>query len=599
MSRFEIGPHDFLLDGEPFRVLSGAIHYFRVHPDQWADRIRKARQMGLNTIETYVAWNLHAPQPDVWDTTGRLDLARFLRTVAAEGMTAIVRPGPYICAELDNGGLPTWLHADPAVGVRRNEPRYLDAVGAYLDRVNAIVAPAQIDAGGPVILVQVENEYGAYGDDADYLQVLTDRVRAGGITVPLTTVDQPQPAMLRNGSLDRLHRTASFGSRSVERMAVLREHQPTGPLMSSEYWDGWFDSWGQPHHTTSAAESAADLDALLGLGASVNLYMFHGGTNFGLTNGANDRGVYQPIVTSYDYDAPLDEAGRPTAKYWAYREVIARHAPVPADVPSSPAAVQTGEAPLSRRRSFLAAVGAVGGGDVVEAGGAAGARSVATRQLPTFGEVRHDAAVLVHTTSLRRPGPTTLVLGEVRDRVHVVVDDLCVGILSREHRESMLTLPPVERTLTLVVENQGRVNYGPRIGEDKGIVGGARIDGTPVTGWRTVALGERDLLAAAAGLATEPTTDGPVRGLSLARAEFTVTEPADRFLDTAGWGKGIAWVNGFCLGRYWSRPPQRTLYVPGPVLRTGTNELVVLELDGAPEPLARFVAEADLGPVAD
>jgi beta-galactosidase len=585
VSRFAIGDEHFELDGEPFRVLSGAIHYFRVHPDHWADRIHKARLMGLNTIETYVAWNLHSPEPGDWDTTGRLDLGRFLDAVAAEDMYAIVRPGPYICAELDNGGLPTWLFADPSVGVRRREPQFLDAIGGYLDRVLEIVAPRQLDAGGPVILVQVENEYGAYGDDTAYLQLIADRIRAAGIRVPLTTVDQPQPHMLAGGSLPGVHLTASFGSRSVERMATLRAHQPTGPLMSSEYWDGWFDSWGDFHHTTSAAESAADLDALLSLGASVNLYMFHGGTNFGLTNGANDRGVFKPIVTSYDYDAPLDEAGRTTEKYRAYREVIAKYAAVPDEVPAASAPAPVDEVPFTTRWSSLDAARAT--------------VAVETDDVPTFAAVKHSAAFLVHTRAGSAPAGA-LTLGEVRDRVHVIADGLTVGILSREFGERMLTLPAVERELTLVVESQGRVNYGRKIGEDKGIVGGAALGGAPLRGWSTVALSPTDLTTlATAAIRGDAAVAGSLAGGNFARAEFEVAEPEDRFLSTVGWGKGVAWINGFCLGRYWSRPPQRTLYVPGPVLRPGPNELVILELDGAPDPVARFVADADLGPLDD
>ena len=583
MSRFAIDGDEFLLDGQPFRVLSGAIHYFRVHPDHWTDRIRKARLMGLNTIETYVAWNLHAPEPDDWETSGRLDLARFLDAVAAEGMRAIVRPGPYICAELDNGGLPTWLFADPDVGVRRREPKFLAAIGTYLDRVLEIVAPRQIDEGGPVILVQVENEYGAYGDDTAYLEFIADRIRASGIRVPLTTVDQPQPYMLEGGSLPGVHMTASFGSRSVERMATLREHQPTGPLMSSEYWDGWFDSWGDFHHTTSATESAGDLDALLALGASVNLYMFHGGTNFGLISGANDRGVFKPIVTSYDYDAPLDEAGRPTEKYWAYRDVIAKHAPVPDEVPPTPGPAHSETIRFSRQWRFLDAVSDAD-------------TSVRTESLPTFAGVGHSAAFLVHVWSGRMPAGI-LALGEVRDRTHVVVDGRTAGILSREFGESMLALPPVSHSLTLIVESQGRVNYGPKIGEDKGIIGGARLDGVLLSDWRTSPLTTADLTMLGGRDAPAQEVGASLAGGTFASLEFEVEDAHDRFLSTVGWGKGIAWINDFCLGRYWSRPPQRTLYVPGPVLRPGTNRLVILELDGARHPVARFVEDADLGPL--
>ena len=295
-SRFAIGPTDFELDGRPHRILAGALHYFRVHPDLWADRIRKARLMGLNAIETYVAWNAHEPRRGEWQADDGLDLGRFLDLVAAEGMHAIVRPGPYICAEWDNGGLPAWLFRDPDVGVRRSEPHYLEAVRGYLRRVYEVVAPRQVDAGGPVILVQVENEYGAYGADKGYLAELVRVTREAGISVPLTTIDQPTPQMLADGSLPGLHLTASFGSRTAERLETLREFQPTGPLMCMEFWCGWFDDWGSHHHVTDAAASAAELDALLAAGGSVNVYMFHGGTNFGITNGANDKGRYAPIT---------------------------------------------------------------------------------------------------------------------------------------------------------------------------------------------------------------------------------------------------------------------------------------------------------------
>jgi beta-galactosidase len=244
MTTFSIGDEDFVLNGQPFRVLSGAIHYFRVHPDQWADRVHKAKLMGLNTVETYVPWNFHAPTPDDWDESGRRDLRRFLGVVADAGMYAIVRPGPYICAEWDNGGLPAWLFTDAEVGIRRNEPRFIAAIQTYFDRIFAIVEPMQVDHGGPVILVQIENEYGAYGDDKDYLRTLVDITRGAGITVPLITVDQPNDHMLENGSLPELHKTGSFGSRALERLATVRRHQPTGPLMCAEFWDGWFDHWG-------------------------------------------------------------------------------------------------------------------------------------------------------------------------------------------------------------------------------------------------------------------------------------------------------------------------------------------------------------------
>jgi beta-galactosidase len=581
MPDFVIGEDDFLLDGKPFQIISGALHYFRVHPDLWADRIDKARRMGLNTIETYVAWNAHAPEPDTFDLSGGLDLDRFLRLIAEAGMHAIVRPGPYICAEWDNGGLPAWLFRDPEVGVRRYEPRYLAAVRDYLDHVLRVVVPHQVDRGGPVLLVQVENEYGAFGDDKRYLAALAEHTRAAGITVPLTTVDQPTAEMLEAGSLDGLHRTASFGSRSTERLATLRAHQPTGPLMCSEFWNGWFDHWGAHHHTTSAEQSAADLDALLAAGASVNLYMFHGGTNFGLTSGANDKGVYQPLVTSYDYDAPLDEAGDPTPKYHAFREVIARYHKVPDSVPPPARPAPAHAVPLRDPVHLL------------DAPRRWGAWQTHEHHLPTFDELTPMPRLALLRTRIAGDRPGVLVFGEVRDRATVFLDGDLVGTLLREHHDRAIALPRATGELLVLVEDQGRVDYGIRIGEPKGIIGGARLHGEPLSTWDVLPID----LAAVPDLRPENGVGlaGPLAGPVVVRAEFDLAEPADLFLDTAAWGKGMAWVNGFPLGRYWRRGPQRTLYVPRPVVRAGGNEVVVLELATMLEPEARFVPRPMLG----
>jgi beta-galactosidase len=575
MPEFAIGDTDFLLDGRPFRILSGALHYFRVHPDLWADRIDKARRMGLNTIETYVPWNAHAPEPGTFDVSGGLDLDRFLRLIADAGMYAIVRPGPYICAEWDNGGLPAWLFRDPAVGVRRFEPRYLAAVREYLERVFEVVVPHQVDRGGPVLLVQVENEYGAFGDDRRYLKALAGYTRDAGVTVPLTTVDQPD--MLEAGGLDGLHRTASFGSGAAARLALLRAHQPTGPLMCAEFWNGWFDDWGTHHHTTSTADAAAELDALLAAGASVNLYMFHGGTSFGLTSGANDKGVYRPIVTSYDYDAPLDEAGDPTPKYHAFRNVIARYHEIPDAAPPPARPAPTPSAALGNPVRLL---------DAPERWGAW--RTFA--EPPVFDDLTPMPRLALLRTRIDRPG--VLAFGEIRDRATVFVDGVRVGTLLREHHERALPLPAAGELLVLV-EDQGRVDYGPRIGEAKGIVGGASVDGSPLLGWDVLPID----LAALPSLPSAPfaRVEGPVAGPVLLRASFDVAAPADLFLDTGEWGKGLVWCNGFLLGRYWRRGPQRTLYVPRPVVRSGANEIVVFELDTLLDPAVRFVPRPLLG----
>lgn len=584
MPTFSIGATDFLLDGQPFVVRSGALHYFRVHPELWVDRIRKARLMGLNTVETYVPWNFHSSHPGEFRTDGARDLGRFLDLVHAEGMLAIVRPGPYICAEWDNGGLPAWLFAEDGVGIRSKEPRYLEHVGGYLDAVLPIVAERQVTRDGPVILVQVENEYGAFGSDASYLESLATMIRDRGIEVPLTTCDQADDAMLSRGGLPELHRTATFGTRTTERLATLRRHQPTGPLMCMEFWDGWFDSWGRPHHTTPAEAFAAELDALLTAGASFSLYMFHGGTNFGFSNGANHKGRYLPIVTSYDYDAPLSEDGHPTGKFHALRRVLAGHGGVPDEVVPDRVAAPASAVALPSRVALT---------DVVDRLGTWRTWS----HLPTVEETGQWSGVTLYRTRIE-DHDELLSFAEIRDAAYATIDGDPLGTLWRTSNDHTLLLPRRSGLLDLYVENQGRVNYGPRIGEAKGLIGPARSASRTVTAWQTLgpdleALDERVL-----GPLTEaPTVDPslPVRGLTFCQGTFDVSDPVDHHLALDGWGRCLVWVNSTLLGRYWAAGPTGTLYVPGPMLRRGRNELVVLELTGARGARVSFVEAPVLG----
>lgn len=578
MTTFSIGDTDFLRDGAAHRILSGALHYFRVHPDQWQDRIRKARLMGLNTIETYVAWNAHEPRRGEWDATGWNDLGRFLDLIAAEGMDAIVRPGPYICAEWHNGGLPTWVDADERT-LRSSDPAYLADVTGFLERVYEIVAPRQIHRGGSVVLVQIENEYGAYGSDKAYLEELVRVTRAAGIEVPLTTVDQPTDQMLADGSLPELHKTGSFGSRSVERLETLRRHQTTGPLMCSEFWDGWFDWWGGVHHTTDVAAAAGDLDDLLASGASVNIYMFHGGTNFGLTNGANHKGRYLPLVTSYDYDAPLDEAGNPTAKFFALRDVIAKYAPVPDEVPA-PAA------PAPELRVDLRPAGTWTD---------AAATAPASDAPASFDDLGHLSALVRYDAELPEgfDGGILQVDEEIRDLAWVSVDGRRVGMLSRTRHDRAIELP-AGRRLSILVEDQGRVNYDHRLGEHKGMIGAPLLDGTVLGGWTSTPLD-----VAAIGDRVADGTTSPGEGPVAYSGAFPLDAAADLFLDTSAWSKGYAFVNGFFLGRYWRNGPQRTLFVPDSATRAGENRIVVLELENVLEPTAAFVAQAALGDLSE
>ncbi|MEV5674693.1 MULTISPECIES: glycoside hydrolase family 35 protein [unclassified Streptomyces] len=583
MSVLQIDDGGFRLDGEPFRLLSGGVHYFRVHPAQWADRLHKARLMGLNTVETYVPWNLHQPRPDHFRMDGELDLPAFLDLAAAEGLHVLLRPGPYICAEWEGGGLPSWLLADPDIRLRTRDPRFLSAADDYFTRLLTPLGPYLSTRGGPVLAVQVENEYGAYGDDTAYLEHLAGSLRRCGVDVPLFTCDQPSD--LERGALPGVLATANFGSRSAQNLASLRAHRKTGPLLSTEFWIGWFDRWGGHHVVRDPDRAAQELDEVLASGASVNFYMFHGGTNFGFTNGANDKGTYRPTVTSYDYDAPLDEAGDPTAKFTAFREVIAKYATVPAEpVPARADKLPPATVALHESAGLFACAAVLGD-------------AVGSRTPLTMEQLGQDFGFVLYETVLPAAGPVLLEVEQVRDRAQVCLDGGPVGVLERENHEHALafTVPRAGSVLSLLVENQGRVNYGTGIHDRKGLPGGVTLDGEELTGWtnRPLPLTSLDALRFA------PTTTAPT-GPAFHRGTFELTETADTFLHLDGWTKGNVWINGFALGRYWSRGPQRSLYVPAPVLRRGTNDIVVLELHASHRArTVDFRETHDLGPTEE
>jgi beta-galactosidase len=583
MTALTTTPDGFLLNGTPLRIISGALHYFRVHPDHWPDRLHKARLMGLNTVETYIPWNLHQPEPGTLVLDGLLDLPRFLRLAAAEGLHVLLRPGPYICAEWDGGGLPHWLTADTDIRLRSSDPRFTGAVDRYLDLLLPPLLPHMAASGGPVIAVQVENEYGAYGDDTAYLKHLEAALRTRGVEELLFTCDQADPEHLAKGSLPGVLATGTFGGRIDRSLERLREHQPQGPLMCAEFWIGWFDHWGGPHHGRDTEDAAADLDRLLSAGASVNIYMFHGGTNFGFTNGANHHHTYAPTVTSYDYDAPLTEHGDPGPKYHAFREVIARHAPVPGEpvpapgpkLPPTVVELDSSAALLDQAPLFGPAV-------------------PADRPL-TMEQLGQSFGFVLYETQLPAAGPAVLRVGEVRDRAQIFVDGQPVGVLERENHEHALAFvsPRNGARLAVLVENQGRVNYGPGIHDRKGLLGQVTVNGAELVNWSSSPLPLDSLDA----LTLTPAA--PLVGPAFHRGFFELGRPADGYLALDGWTKGHAWVNGFPLGRYWSRGPQTTLYVPAPALRPGRNEITVLELHATASRTVELRDRPDLGPAQD
>ncbi|WP_328539337.1 glycoside hydrolase family 35 protein [Streptomyces sp. NBC_00344] len=568
MADFTVDDEDFRMDGRPVRLLSGALHYFRVHEGQWGHRLSMLRAMGLNTVETYVPWNLHEPQQGRFHDVQAL--GRFLDAAQRAGLWAVVRPGPYICAEWENGGLPHWLTGALGNRVRTRDAEYLRAVGGWFHHLLHEVVPRQIDRGGPVIMVQVENEYGSYGSDQVYLRHLAGLLRDRGVSVPLFTSDGPEDHMLTGGSVPGVPATANFGAGAREGFAVLRRHRPKGPLMCMEFWCGWFDHWGSEPVVRDAAEASGALREILECGASVNLYMAHGGTNFAGWAGANRSGdlhdgELEPTVTSYDYGAPVDEYGRPTEKFWLFREVLAEYldAPPPA-LPPAPAVLGVRvEAWLSDWVPLDAVMDALGGPEH-EAG-----------RPPTFEDLDVDRGVVRYRVAVPGPRqPYPLTVRGLRDVAVLYVDGVRTGLGA-----------PVAgpASVELWVESLGRVNYGPRLGESKGITGGVLherqyLHGVRARGLRLDAL---DDAVAVAALPFRPAESG-ARGLY--RGVFEVRGAGDATLELPGWVRGFVWVNGFGLGRYWSAGPQDSLYVPGPVLREGENEVWVLELAGAGEP---------------
>jgi beta-galactosidase len=574
----------FLRDGKPHQIISGAMHYSRVHPELWADRLARLAAMGLNAVETYIPWNFHERRRGRYEFTGWADIARFTGLAEAAGLDVILRPGPYACGEWDFGGFPAWLMAEPGIRLRCSDPRYLAAVDAWFDELIPRLLPLQGTRGGPVLMMQVENEYGSYGDDRGYLEHLRDGLIKRGVDVPLFTSDGPGPDWLNSGTLDGVLATVNFGSRPADAFAALRAVRPDGPLMCMEYWHGWFDHWGEYHHVRPPEEAAGVLDEILAAGASVNLYMAHGGTNFGLWNGCNYDGGLQPTVTSYDYDAPVAESGELTAKFHAFREVIARYAPVPGGpLPETPARLAPCAVTVTEWASLRAQPAAFDPP-------AFAAMPLSFEELGAdHGMVRYQGSVLVP------PDGRHLALDGLADQATVLADGAVVTA-AEDGRYPLTPRADGKRTaIEVLVENLGRINYGPRLGERKGVAG-IRIAHRFVNGWDCAVL-PLDDPGFTARLAFGAAAPGPASGPVLGRATITIATPADGFLALPGWEKGFAWLNGFLLGRYQAAGPQQTLYAPAPLWRKGHNEVVILELR-KPAASIQIREIPDLGPVS-
>jgi beta-galactosidase len=572
-----ISGNHFVSDGKPYQIISGAMHYPRIPREYWADRLQKAHAMGLNTVETYIFWNLHEPQPGVFNFAGNLDVAEYVRLAQQEGLNVIVRPGPYVCSEWDFGGLPAWLFADPNIEVRTTDPKFLAAADRYLMRVGQELAPLQASRGGPIIMVQIENEYGSFGADKEYMEHIRQTlVRAGFGESILYTADGPD--RLARGTLRDVLAVANFGPGTAKHsFAKLQRFEPGWPVMSGEYWDGWFDSWGIPRHTTNAAQQTSDITWMLAEGYSLNLYMFHGGTTFGFLNGANfgsgPGGFYQPQTTSYDYDAPLDESGRPTKKYFLFRDAISHATGVtPPDLPEPLPRMSISDFPLDESTSLWDNL-----------------PSPVPSERPQSMEALGQAyGYLLYRTEISGPHKALLTINGLHDYANVYINQRPVGWLDRRLKQDRmeLTIPSGTATLDVLVENLGRINFGPHMRDDrKGILGSVTLEGRELTGWQIFNLPMSDL-SRLQSWKTQP-TPGP----AFHRGTFAISAAGDTFLDVQNLAMGIVWVNGHNLGRVWNIGPQRSLYLPAPWLHSGANEVIVFDSIALESPRLRGVTE--------
>lgn len=581
MNTFEVRDK-FYLNGEAFQIISGAVHYFRIVPEYWRDRLEKLKAMGCNTVETYVAWNVHEPEKGKFCFEGMYDIKRFVELSAELGLWVIIRPSPYICAEWEFGGMPAWLLAEDGMRLRSVHGPFLKHVRDYFQVLFEILKPLQFNYGGPIILMQVENEYGYYSSDTSYIDALREIMLDNGVTVPLITSDGPWDGALERGSTKGALPTANFGSKAREQLKVLSKYTDGGPLMCTEFWIGWFDSWGcGKHNTSDMEENAANLDEILKEG-NVNIYMFIGGTNFGFMNGANYYDELSPDTTSYDYDAALTEAGALTPKYHALKAVISKYAPIPE------LSFSTQIKTISYGK--LKCIGRVGLFNVLETI-SEGIESVFPVSMERVGQ--SYGYILYRSTLEKEKQLNNIRLYDANDRANIFLNHKPIITLYdlellKGHDAGGLACE--NGVLDILVENMGRVNYGLKLDKQrKGIDSAVEINGHHHQNWALypLPLDNIDKLDFSRGY-----TEGRP---AFYRFELNAQESGDTYLDFEGWGKGCAFINGFNLGRFWQVGPQKRLYIPGPLIRKGKNEIILFETEGKAGETISLEASPGLG----
>ena len=587
---FKVGNKTFLLNDKPFVVKAAEVHYPRIPREYWEQRIQMCKALGMNTLCIYVFWNFHEPQMDNFLFTGQNDVAAFCRLAQKNGMYVIVRPGPYACAEWEMGGLPWWLLKKKDIRLREQDPFFMERAEKFETKLAEQLRDLTIQKGGPIIMVQVENEYGSYGEDKPYMSAMRDIIRTAWQAPDLTLFQCDWSSNFTKNGLDDLTWTMNFGTganidNEFKRLGELR---PNSPKMCSEFWSGWFDKWGGRHETRGAEAMVDGISQMLERGISFSLYMTHGGTSWGHWAGANSPG-FAPDVTSYDYDAPINEAGQVTDKFWKLREAMQKYSgewdPVAQKwvgskkLPAVPKEYPTIAIPKFGLNEFKPLIW--------------GADSIVERaRRMTFEEMNFGWGSMMYVTELPDIPVQSVMKLEAHDYAQVFINGKFIGKIDRVKHETSIILPPVQRNddLMILVEGMGRINFGRAIKDFKGLVSDvvitAEIDNIETTWtprqWDHLRI-QDDYATAVRAFQQPEYTKGKEfmpEGVGYYRGYFNLKKVGDTFLNLENWGKGQVYVNGHAIGRHWYIGPQQTLYVPGCWLKKGQNEVIVLDVMG-------------------